>query len=88
MDNIENLRKDIDKIDKEMVELFERRMEISVKVAKYKKSNGMEVLDSSREEEIINKNISRLKNEKFSESLKDFFKAMFSISRAIQDKYL
>lgn len=88
MDDIKSLRKNIDKIDKEIVELFEKRMELVVRIAEYKKDNGMEVLDSSREEEIINKNLSRLKNKEFNKSLEDFFKAIFSISRDLQNRYL
>ena len=43
------LRKEIDKIDKEIVRLFEERMEICKKVAEYKIANGKKVLDRERE---------------------------------------
>lgn len=43
------LRDEIDKIDKQMVELFEKRMEICGEVAKYKINTGKKVLDRERE---------------------------------------
>lgn len=43
------LRDEIDKIDKQMVELFEKRMEICGEVAEYKIKTGKKVLDRERE---------------------------------------
>ena len=54
MDLLE-LRKEIDKIDSDIVELYERRMEISKGVAEYKIANGKKAFDKAREEEKIAK---------------------------------
>lgn len=43
------LRDEIDKIDRQMVELFEKRMEICGEVAEYKINTGKKVLDRERE---------------------------------------
>ena len=43
------IRDQIDIIDKEIVELFEKRMQLSADVAEYKISNNKEVLDPKRE---------------------------------------
>ena len=45
------IRDQIDIIDKEIVELFEKRMQLSADVAEYKISNNKEVLDPKREKE-------------------------------------
>ena len=37
--DLSECRKEIDKIDKELVELFERRMNVAIKVAEYKIEN-------------------------------------------------
>lgn len=42
------IRDQIDTIDKEIVELFEKRMQLSADVAEYKISNNKEVLDPKR----------------------------------------
>lgn len=46
---LSELRQKIDEIDKNIVELFEARMEISEQVAEYKIGRGMKVLDKDRE---------------------------------------
>ena len=43
------LRDEIDRIDRQMVELFEKRMEICGEVAEYKINTGKKVLDRERE---------------------------------------
>ncbi|MBE6060377.1 MAG: bifunctional chorismate mutase/prephenate dehydratase, partial [Clostridium sulfidigenes] len=39
MNEIEQCRKEIDEIDKELVNLFERRMDVAIRVANFKKEN-------------------------------------------------
>ena len=48
------IRDQIDGIDKEIVELFEKRMQLSAEVAEYKISNNKAVLDPQREKEKLN----------------------------------
>ena len=47
--DLKDYRDKIDEIDKKIVELYEERMTVSEQVADYKLSNGMNVLDKSRE---------------------------------------
>ncbi|HBA02631.1 MAG TPA: bifunctional chorismate mutase/prephenate dehydratase, partial [Clostridium sp.] len=37
MNELEQCRKEIDEIDKELINLFERRMDVAIRVANYKK---------------------------------------------------
>lgn len=53
MVDLQDLRNEIDSIDRQMTELFEKRMEISRKVAKYKISTGKKVFDKEREKKVI-----------------------------------
>lgn len=46
---IEDLRQQIDQTDAELLRLFQERMEISAKIAAWKKENGVPVLDKARE---------------------------------------
>ncbi|MDI6619161.1 MAG: chorismate mutase [Clostridiales bacterium] len=84
MDDIKKLREEIDSVDTKLVQLFERRMEIVLKIAEYKKLNNMKVFDRSREDEVIKKGIGLLKNEAFKEPTKDFLIDMMKISKDIQ----
>ncbi len=47
------LREQIDNIDRELVDLYERRMEIAGQVAEYKIETGKKVFDKEREEQKI-----------------------------------
>ena len=55
MVDLQDLRNEIDSIDRQMTELFEKRMEISRKVEKYKISTGKKVFDKEREKKVIEK---------------------------------
>ncbi|MBQ8915462.1 MAG: chorismate mutase, partial [Clostridia bacterium] len=47
--DLNDLRLEIDEIDRRMVDLFCKRMAVSVKVSQYNIENGLPVLDASRE---------------------------------------
>lgn len=49
---LEDLRKEINSIDEEMVELIGKRIDVVREIAKVKKQHQLPILDGSREEEI------------------------------------
>ncbi len=53
--NLEELRDQIDYYDNELLDVFEKRMQVVDKIGKYKKENDITVLQSSRWDEIFNK---------------------------------
>ena len=53
MKELEDLRKEIDSIDEELVKLFVRRMDASSEVAAVKRASGISVHDPKREREIL-----------------------------------
>ena len=61
MDELTKYRNEIDEIDKQITELFERRMDISKKIARCKKEQEIWILNAKREEEVIQKNLSNTK---------------------------
>lgn len=88
MGYLEELRNEIDNVDEELVELFEKRMEIVLNVAKYKKENNLPILNNSREEEVIKKNINYLKNKNLQEYLTDFFVKLMNVSKEYQKEQI
>ncbi|QXE18138.1 prephenate dehydratase [Clostridium sp. 001] len=86
MEDLEYLRNEINKIDKEMIELFEKRAKVSRKVAEYKIENSMDILDKSREEEVIKGNLKNLKDKSIKDETKTFLKNVMEISRNIQKR--
>ncbi len=53
MDELETLREEIRKIDRDMVVLFEKRMAVSANVAQVKIKNRLPIYDEAREEQNI-----------------------------------
>ena len=88
MNLLEEARLEINEIDAEMARLFERRMCAVEKIAAYKKGNGMEILDSTREKQVIDRNVERLDNPSFRPYYADFLKNAMRVSRAYQQKML
>lgn len=82
---LEEIRNEIDSIDKELVSLFIRRMNCSAQVAEYKKENNLPVLDASRERALLNK-ISDLSGEEFEEYSRTLYSTILSLSRSYQHK--
>ncbi|WP_053956571.1 chorismate mutase [Inediibacterium massiliense] len=81
---MEDLRKEIDRIDEELVKLFEERMNIVLKIAAYKKENHIPIFHVKREEEVIRKNMLYLKDSYYEKWAKEFLKNLMDISKSIQ----
>lgn len=86
--DLADLRERIDVIDKQIVELYEQRMDISKQVAEYKIETGKKVFDKDREEEKIRKVKAMTHNEFNSHGIKELFEQIMSMSRKLQYKML
>ncbi len=84
---LKDLREQIDGIDRQLVDLFIRRMHVSAEVADYKREHGMPVLDSSRERALMEK-ISHLSGEEFEEYTRTLYATILDLSRSYQHKRL
>ena len=83
---LEKQRAEIDAIDREIVALFERRMQVVVDVARIKKENGLAILDASREKEVITKVQSYLKDDTLKEELAEAYETLMKVSKDYQKK--
>ena len=50
---LDEQRNIIDDIDKELIKLFEQRMDAVGKIAEYKLNNNMKIFDAQREEKVV-----------------------------------
>ena len=57
MNRLEEARKIINEVDKEIAALFQKRMQAVEDVILYKLENNMPILDSSREKQVIEKKL-------------------------------
>ncbi len=88
MNELENLREKIDAIDKEMIALFEKRMDVVADIAAYKIKNNLPVLNQNREDIVISKVKSIVKNKDYTDSAIDFIKDIMEISKKFQQKII
>lgn len=88
MNLLDESRKKINEIDREMARLFEERMKAVLGVLKYKKEHNLPVFDEAREIELINRNLSLLEDEDLKEYYLIFFKGLLESSKKYQgDNY-
>jgi len=87
MDLLE-LREQIDAIDAQIVELYEKRMDICTQVAEYKIGAGKKVFDRQREQEKLAKVKSMTHNEFNSHGVEELFEQIMSMSRKLQYQLL
>ncbi len=84
MNELEEARKSINEIDKEMAALFEKRMTAAAKISKYKMKHGLPILDKSREEALIAKNSRYVEDETLRSYYVNFLQSTMAISRSYQ----
>lgn len=82
--DLTELRNEIDEVDRQMVELFEKRMEICGQVASYKIENDKPVFDKKREEEKIQKVMALAHGELNQTGVQELFEQLMSTSRKLQ----
>ncbi|MGN1479554.1 MAG: bifunctional chorismate mutase/prephenate dehydratase [Acutalibacteraceae bacterium] len=85
--DLKKIREEINGIDDEIAELFEKRMVLARDVAEYKRKNDVAVYDRRREREIINR-VSGEVSEELSSYSKILYATMFQLSRSYQFKQL
>ncbi len=88
MKDIKETRKQINEIDKEMANLFERRMELAKDVAEYKKELGLPIEDKVREKEVIARNSDLIANSEIKDLYIDFINSNMNISKRYQRRLL
>lgn len=79
-----HLREELDKIDKSIVELYEKRMELCAQVAAYKIENNKRVFDKEREQQKLDAVSALAGNEFNARGVRDLFELIMSLSRKLQ----
>lgn len=84
MSELEQLRGDIDAIDRQIVDLMKRRMETVAQVAEYKKANNMPVLDTSRERALLSK-VGQEAGEELADYVQSMYRTIMAASRSYEN---
>lgn len=88
MNELDEARRAIDEIDRQMAALFKQRMAAVGQVAAYKQAHGLPVLDAGREAQVIEKNLALLNDETLAPYYTDYIKYQMSLSRQYQTRVL
>ena len=88
MADLLELRKQLDDIDAQIVQLYENRMDICSQVADFKIETGKKVFDKEREEEKLRKVKSLTHNDFNGHGIQELFEQIMSMSRKLQYKKL
>jgi chorismate mutase/prephenate dehydratase len=84
MNDLELLRNQINEVDEELIELFLKRLKIVSQVGEYKKRKGLQILDTAREKQIIDKYTDKAENDTEKKYVREFLENLMSISRKVQ----
>ena len=87
MDLLE-LRNELDRIDRNIVELYEKRMAVCEQVAAYKIQTGKRVFDKEREQQKLEAVSALAHNEFNAYGVKELFEQIMSMSRKLQYRLL
>lgn len=88
MKELDAIRLELDSVDREIVSLFEQRMNLAREVAAYKIAHGLPVLDQSRESMVLDSRVSMLKDGHWAGSLRDLYTEIMRLSRSEQQRIL
>lgn len=88
MKDLNEIRGEIEAIDRQMAALFEKRMTCSGEISEYKKANGMPILDAGREKVLIEKNEAYIENSALKPYYRHFMQDIMDISKLYQRKLI
>lgn len=81
---LEGLRREIDSVDRSIVELLNRRLTIVQEIGAVKKARGIQVVDFSREREVLNRLAQHNKGPLPPETLRTVYAEVMAAARKIQ----
>ena len=81
---LEELRAQLDEIDRTLEENFIKRMEVVARIGAFKEQHGLPTLDAGREAQVLEKHTAGL-DEELRPFMEAYFTEMMALSRKYQD---
>ncbi|MBS5114871.1 MAG: chorismate mutase [Erysipelotrichaceae bacterium] len=88
MKSLEQCRNEIDEIDQQLIQLFEKRMNVAKDVVSYKIANGLQIFQPDREKAVIEKNVARINNPQLKKYGHKFIQEMMNLSKDYQADFI
>lgn len=87
INSIEELRKDVDHLDLQIIQLLEKRLIISSQIGKIKQKLNLPTYTPEREEVIKNRVSEQVEDEKKKNRILKIYESILNESRAVQNEY-
>ena len=78
------LRQAIDEIDEKILDLINQRLSVAKQIGDFKKQGGIQIADSGREKEILNRLLKKNKGPLGVDGLRNIFEAIIAEGRTVQ----
>lgn len=88
MEELKQYRDQIDRIDRQLADLFQQRMDVVDRVGQYKLDRGIPVLDAEREQQVLQAKAALARDEAMGADLAALFENVMAISRRRQRKLI
>ena len=82
--DIAELRQAIDEIDEKILDLINQRLSLANQIGEFKKQGDIQIRDSEREKEILNRLLGKNNGPIGSDGLRNIFKAIITEGRHVQ----
>jgi chorismate mutase/prephenate dehydratase len=82
--DISALRQAIDEIDEKILDLINQRLSLVKQIGDFKKQGGVQILDSGREKEILNRLLEKNDGPMGTDGLRNIFEAIITEGRNVQ----
>ena len=87
-EGLEGYRQQIDRLDDQLVELMEQRLEVARKIGQYKQEHHLPVLNTGREQAVLEKTKARLRDQQHAQAVLRFMHEVIAICRESQNRQL
>ena len=81
---LDRYRKHLDKLDKKLVHLLEKRFETAEKIGDYKIKHNMDIFVPEREEKVLETRVNITKNADYRIYIKEIFELLMKHSKQVQ----
>ena len=78
------LRQAIDEIDEKILDLINQRLSLAKQIGDFKKQGGIQITDSGREKEILNRLLEKNNGPLGADGLRNIFEAIIAEGRNVQ----
>lgn len=80
---MEDLRNNINYLDKKMAQLFNERLKVVEKIKIYKQEHNIPIIDEEREKALLEENLKQV-DKQYQSLYETFFQTILAISKALQ----